>query len=328
MPPRPFVNDALWRCLCPGFPSNATLNHLARAPAPVTLRTAQRKHSKPRPQCQSRLYSAAASAASNSTFFDQPNIRSPAPQPRPQSHWPTGDAKQQVPLTQLPTHLLYEDLRIEGAKGNFDQVMSICRVLVQDRGQAPDKDMYAAILHSFTSSDQGTAGKVRKVLEEMGFWSDASDMTGGQKVELDIRGCENVLEALSVHPDYLLRAEVLEYMRAKWFPLSPRAQGFVVAGLLRERSFEQALEMLEGMCGKVRVEAWVWSVAMWSLLEFGEVEEAFYVLGLKERATEKNIGGEVYGVKLSSALWGALLDAAANKQLVSNTLTATCSMSC
>ena len=328
MPPRPFVNDALWRCLCPGFPSNATANHLVRAPASITLRTAQPKRSKPRPQCQSRLYNAAASAASNSTFFDQPHIRSPAPQPRPQSRWPTSNAKQQLPLTQLPTHLLYEDLRIEGAKGNFDQVMSICRVLVQDRGQAPDKDMYAAILHSFTSSDQGTAGKVRKVLEEMGFWSDASDMTGGQKVELDIRGCENVLEALSVHPDYLLRAEVLEYMRAKWFPLSPRAQGFVVAGLLRERSFEQALEMLEGMCGKVRVEPWVWSVAMWSLLEFGEVEEAFYVLGLKERATEKNIGGEVYGVKLSSALWGALLDAAANKQLVSNTLTATCSMSC
>jgi hypothetical protein len=67
---------------------------------------------------------------------------------------------------------------------------------------------------------------------------------------------------------------------------------------------------------------------MWSLLEFGEVEEAFYVLGLKERATENNIGGEVYGVKLSSALWGALLDAAANKQLVSNTLTATYSMPC
>ena len=286
MPPRPFVNDALWRCLCPGFPSNATANHLARAPASVTLRIAQPKRSKPRPQCQSRLYSAAASAASSSTsFFEQPHIRSPAPQPRSQSRWPARNAKQQVPPTQLPTHLLYEDLRIEGAKGNFDQVMDICRVLVQDRGQAPDKDMYAAILHSFTSAEHGTASKVRKVLEEMGFWSDAFDMNARQKVELDVRGCENVLEALSVHPDYLLRAEVLEYMRAKWFPLSPRAQGFVVVGLLRERSFEHALEMLEDMCGKVRVEEWVWSVAMWSLLEFGEVEEAFYVLGLKERAT-------------------------------------------
>ena len=75
MPPRPFVNDALWRCLCPGFPSNATANHLVRAPASITLRTAQPKRSKPRPQCQSRLYNAAASAASNSTFFDQPHNR-------------------------------------------------------------------------------------------------------------------------------------------------------------------------------------------------------------------------------------------------------------
>ena len=86
--------------------------------------------------------------------------------------------------------MLYEDLRIEGAKGNFDQVMDICRVLVQDRGQAPDKDMYAAILHSFTSAEHGTASKVRKVLEEMGFWGDAFDMNERQKVA----GCQGLRE--------------------------------------------------------------------------------------------------------------------------------------
>ena len=152
----------------------------------------------------------------------------------------------------------------------------------------------------------------------MGFWGDeaALKLEGKEKVDLDVRGCENVLQALAVHPDYLLRAEVLEYMREKWYTLSDRAHCFVVAGLLRDRLFEQALEMLDDMCRKkVRVDDWVWSEAMWLLLEFGEVEEAFYVLGLKESVSE-GTPGAAYGVKLSNALWGALLDAAAQQQLV------------
>jgi pentatricopeptide repeat protein len=133
-------------------------------------------------------------------------------------------------------------------------------------------------------------------------------------VELDVRGCENALEALAVHPDYLLRAEILEYMKEKWFTLSDRGHNLVVAGLLRDRLFEQALEMLEEMCAKkVRVQEWVFSEAMWTLLAYGEVEEAFYVLGLKETALSP--AGAAPGAKLSNALWGAMLDAAAKQQL-------------
>ena len=55
---------------------------------------------------------------------------------------------------------------------------------------------------------------------------------------------------------------------------------------------------------------------MWLLLDFGEVEEAFYVLGLKEGAMGTNIAGAAVGVKLSNALWGAMLDAAAKQHLV------------
>ncbi|KAJ4984189.1 pentatricopeptide repeat domain-containing protein [Stagonosporopsis vannaccii] len=314
MPPRPFVNDALWRCLCPGFPSTATATQLARAAAPTL-------HSKRNPRL-SRRYNTAANTAtkptaatSSPTFFAQPHVPPPTARPPFPARAPR-TPRDKVPLVHLPTHILYEDLRIAGARGSFDDVLRICKVLMQDRGQPPNKDMYAAMLHSFVSSSEGTAGKVRKVLEEMGFWSDGSDAQGGVKVDLDARGCENVLEALSVHPDYLLRAEVLEYMREKWFGLSDRAQGFVVAGLLRERLFEQALEMLDDMCAKkVRVEEWVWSEVMWSLLEFGEVEEAFYVLGLKESVLGSETAGAAYGVELSNALWGAMLDAAAKQQM-------------
>lgn len=316
MPPRSFVNDALWRCLCPGFPANATTAQLARAAAPTTLRNSQSKRSNTRPQCQKRGYSAAASAPSTTPFFAQPHVPA-ATSRRHALDRPARRAPEKPALVHLPTHILYEDLRLEGSKGRFEEVMKICNVLVKDRGQRPDQHMYAAILHSFTSSVGGTAGKVRKVLEEMGFWADSAESNGGVKVELDVRGCENALEALAVHPDYLLRAEILAYMKEKWFTLSDRGHNFVVAGLLRERLFEQAMDMLEDMCRKkVRVEDWVFSEAMWLLLEFGEVEEAFYVLGLKESISSGSTAGAAYGVKLSNALWGAMLDAAAKYHLV------------
>jgi hypothetical protein len=87
--------------------------------------------------------------------------------------------------------------------------------------------------------------------------------------------------------------------------------------MLRERHFEQALETLEDMVRtQTRIENWLFDQALWALLEFGEVEEAFYVLSLKAGVQRRASSG-AGSVKLSSALWGALLDAAARRQLVS-----------
>lgn len=150
----------------------------------------------------------------------------------------------------------------------------------------------------------------------MGFWADSHSGSGRQaRIELDLRGCECVLEVLAVHPDYLLRTEILEYMKSRWFTLSDRGHNFVVAGMLRERHFEQALEMLEDMVKKkTRIENWLFDKALWILLEFGEVEEAFYVLNLKDKHQSHN--NSTGSVKLSNALWGALLDSASKRQLV------------
>lgn len=207
-------------------------------------------------------------------------------------------------------------MRREGAKGNYFEVLDTCRELIEKRGEARNTAMYTAILHSFVSCTNGTAGKARAVLEEMGFWAEA----GQPRVELDARGCECLLEVLAVHPDYLLRDEILDYMRARWFSLSDRGRGFVVAGLLRDRHFEFALDMLEDMVrNATRVDAWVFDKAMWMLLEFDEVEEAFYVLSLKEtRRRSKSRPVSVSGI-ISNVLWGALLDAAARRQLLEQT---------
>lgn len=281
------------------------------------LRPGLQSNTTSKTHCGLRAYSQSATP-SNSTdaFFSQTNAPPSFKATSPAKYQPVRNPGGKRPLAQLPTNILHEHLRDEGAKGHFDEVFSICRVLVKDRGEAPNKEMYTAILHSFVSSTNGTAGKVRKVLDEMGFWDTAEDGLRGQQrtIELDARACECILEVLSVHPDYLLRTEVLEYMKSRWFALSDRGYNFVVAGLLRERHFEQGLELLEEMLKKkVRVENWLFDQGLWILLEFNEVEEAFYVLSLKDGLQRR--GNATGSVKLSSALWGAMLDAAAQRQL-------------
>jgi hypothetical protein len=62
--------------------------------------------------------------------------------------------------------------------------MNIIKILIKDRRERPNVRLYAAMLHSFVNPEEGTAGKIRKVLEEM----------GEAGVDLDAGGCHAVLE--------------------------------------------------------------------------------------------------------------------------------------
>jgi pentatricopeptide repeat protein len=299
MPPRPIINDALWKCLCPRY-SQAAVGSRSASRNSTSRRTAIGEAS----GGQSRTYVNHTSPTAK-PFADGYFNSSHASNQTPPSKYPGRNLKEKTPLVHLSLPELYERLRFDGAAGRHEEVMNIVSILIKDRRERPNAHMYTAILHSFANCTQGTAGKVRKVLDEM--------ETAG--VELDGRGAECVLEALAVHPDYLLRTDILEYMRARWFTLSDRAQNFVVAGMLRDRLFEQALEKLDDMIKQqAKVEGWLWDKTMWMLLEYGEVEEAFYVLSLRQ-----NVEGP--GVKLSNVLWQQLLDAAAKRHLAEATAT-------
>lgn len=203
----------------------------------------------------------------------------------------------------MSTEELYSQARTEAGKGRHMEVLSILKILIKDRRERPNLAMYTALLHSYTSGPWGTAGKIRKALEDMAIAG----------VEPDARACECALEALAVHPDSFLRTDILEYMKERWWTLTPRTEGFVIAGLLRERCFEQAIERLEDMTKRdARVDGWVWDKAIWILLEFGEVEEALYVLSLKQGVSY------IAEPMLSDTLWLRLLDVAAHKHMVSS----------
>ncbi|KAF2799853.1 hypothetical protein K505DRAFT_293900 [Melanomma pulvis-pyrius CBS 109.77] len=292
---RPIVHDALWRCLCPSFPS-----HRATAGLVLVGSGAVTRHRRPRAasRCPPLRAFSGATEPESSPYLSPAGFGARTRLPT-RANAPSGHGK--PALVHLQTAELYERLRREGAAGKHEDVMNIVRILIKDRRERPNSALYAAVLHSYVNAEEGTAGKVRRVLDEM-----AED-----GVELDARGCHCVLETLAVHPDYLLRNEILEYMRERWFSLSARGHNMVVAGLLRDRLFEQALEKIGEMVSqRVQVEGWLWDKTMWLLLDYGEIEEAYQTLLLRQ-----NNGN----VKLTTALWTHFLDCAAQIEAVNLT---------
>jgi hypothetical protein len=66
--------------------------------------------------------------------------------------------------------------------------MNIIKILIKDRRETPNLRLYAGILHSFVNTQEGTAGKIRKVLEEM----------QEEGIDLDAGTCHYVLEVRTV----------------------------------------------------------------------------------------------------------------------------------
>jgi pentatricopeptide repeat protein len=87
------------------------------------------------------------------------------------------------------------------------------------------------------------------------------------------------VKVLSIHPDYLLRTDILQEMKERWFSLSPEGWHSVVVGLLRDRQFELAMDALERMhSDQIRVQPWLYDIFIYQLCELDELDEAFKIL--------------------------------------------------
>ena len=146
------------------------------------------------------------------------------------------------------TSSLYSRLKVFAAKGEYYKVREIVVFLVRERREKPSVEHYNALILSNISVTPGAAWRVHELLAEM--------RQAG--LQLDVGTCHAVLKVLAVHPDHLLRADILEYMRSQWMSVSDSGEHDVVAGLLREGLFEQALERLDGMSRQnMRVQGWL-----------------------------------------------------------------------
>ncbi|KAI9042883.1 pentatricopeptide repeat protein [Aspergillus affinis] len=200
----------------------------------------------------------------------------------------------QVPdtLKRKPTARLEAQLQeLTAKRPKVVGAVQILRALIRDRHVRPDTRHYKALILANTDSERGSPENVRDLLSEM----------EANKITADSGTLHAALQVLAVHPDYILRQEILHTLRDRWLPLSPTGWHYVVAGLVRENQFELALDHLEKMEVKeIMVENWLYSLFIYYLCDFEEFDEVVRLMRL--RASR--------GHDMTPDLWLYVLDAA------------------
>lgn len=109
------------------------------------------------------------------------------------------------------------------------------------------------------------------------------------------------IQTLAIHPDHLLRTEIMRKLRDRWLPLSPAGWHNVVAGYIRERQYEMALETFERMeLQHIPVQDWLFRLLVYNIIDAGEFDEALRLMRSRVEA----------GHNISPNLWFLALDLA------------------
>lgn len=113
-----------------------------------------------------------------------------------------------------------------------------------------------------------------------------------------------------MHPSYTFRSEVLhELLHQRWFTLSNGGWHDVVAGLIRDRQLEMALEKLDQMHVEgVRIHPWLHDMMVHTLCETEDLDEALKIMRQRTSNGERMI---------SATLWYSFLDTASRALHVS-----------
>ncbi|KAK5700908.1 hypothetical protein LTR97_005426 [Elasticomyces elasticus] len=206
------------------------------------------------------------------------------------AHWHQQNVREVQALQKEPTPYLYTRLRTLAFKGRTRKCRYLVEYIIKERKEKPNVQLYNALILSNVSHEDGGAWRVSDYLDEM----------RGAGLQPEVGTCHAVLKVVAVHPDHLLRADILEYMRTRWYQLSEEGAHDVAAGLLREGLFEQAMHRIEGMQrAGIQMQGWLLDMAVHMLCTAGEVEEAYRIMRQRYDTGELNI---------SRTLWYTLLD--------------------
>ncbi|KAJ9666942.1 hypothetical protein H2201_003076 [Coniosporium apollinis] len=171
-------------------------------------------------------------------------------------------------------------------QGHFADTKKLVEFLVVERNERPNAKLFSALILANVDPVEGSAADVGALLSE-----------------LRAEGLEPDAGALAVHPDYILRSEILDFMRQRWFTLSSAGHHDVMAGLLREHQYEMALDRLDQMLQEGRpTQAWLLDMAVYLLAEAEEIDEALRIMQQRNAS----------GTAISASLWYHLLDKASS----------------
>ncbi|RDL33779.1 uncharacterized protein BP5553_08147 [Venustampulla echinocandica] len=295
MPPIRIPIDGLWRCLCPSIDTVAASYSAARICAPQTRKPASRPRTRNKnaPQLWDRAFHSSSQSQSQATN-EGPTLRKKIPirylfkGPRVirQSVVPKSETELADPYHQVPLAHLYDRLRqMAVQEGGYDTVMKLVEYLVRVRGEKPALVHYDALIRANTDAENGSVEVVKGLLKEM----------KDEGIGADSGLYHAVLQVLAIHPDYLLRNQIMQEMKERWFGLSPEGWHSLTTGLLRDRQLEVAMDKLEEMqSDQIVIQPWLYDIFTYKLCEAGEVDEAFKLLYYRFQHDRKDIEPSVW----------------------------------
>lgn len=311
MPTAKLAIDPLWQCLCPSwtqasFPRASRLLSQRKRPVVRCVNSGTPTLAQRRPNStQTEASTYERSAYEPQRDESGTGYRNEGKPKRPAASFAAKNEarmlhQQKVQRTEAllkePTPYLYTRLRALAIGGKVQECWELAEYIVKGRREKPTVALYSALILSNISHDQGAAWRVTEYLEEM----------RAAGLQPDPGTCHAVLKVLGVHPDHLLRADILEYMKMRWFQLSEDGAHDVAAGLMREALFEQGMHRMDAMQRSgIQVQPWLLDLSVYMLCMAGEVEEAYRVM------RQRNDAGEL---QLSRGIWYALLDAGSSHQ--------------
>ncbi|KAK3502643.1 hypothetical protein B0T13DRAFT_176540 [Neurospora crassa] len=310
MPSPRQVIDGLWRCLCPSV--DATL--LAKAP---TLSSTSIIRSRPRVSRKDGLHRhrGARSLSQQSHGYRASVDSFVSPDLYIEPKWPQSQQKSETiadatvtateiiqatndlteVLKEASTPVIYEALReLRNHHGQHGKIRPIIQFLLHNRKEKPNPFIY----ESLVVANWDITGSA----DELGF---IFDSMVAASVEPSIGVLQSALKTLAVHPDYLLRTDILRSLGAKGAILDKEAKISVTLGLLRDGQFEKALDLLDELVYSDQlVPAWVFEIFIYTLARRGFVEEAVRVMQVRLKARNQNTPSRA----LPLGTWYFLLD--------------------
>ncbi|KAL8697018.1 MAG: hypothetical protein Q9201_007354 [Fulgogasparrea decipioides] len=221
-------------------------------------------------------------------YADLPVSKSPKPGTRPatsKAHHVSGDRD-------LTKEVLYEELRKVGTTGDYIRTYEILTTLIKDRGERPNRRHYQALLLANTNAQHGSPAEVAGVLQQM----------QDEGIALDSAAYHAIIKVLSIHPDYLLRRQILEELRQRWFSLSGEGWQDVIVGMLRDKQLEVAVETIQNVQQEgIRIQSWLYDLLIFNLCDAGEYDEALSILQFRVDNGEQLISGNVWHHLLDTA---------------------------
>ncbi|KAI5240146.1 hypothetical protein E4T43_06288 [Aureobasidium subglaciale] len=303
------IADGLWRCLCPSYtslPLPTSRNALTRRRRPALQCAATRtpsaatvRHNSTRP---ATLFDGTVHVAPELLESDLPVMKAWAPlndvsQSRDRTATIRTTIREQptkkVDYPTFSTPELYDLAHAAAARGKSEEARWMVEYLLRDRREAPNLRLYSISILANVHPKHGSARKVARLLADM-------EQEG---LQMNVQICHDALRVLSVHMDYLLRIDILHYMRRQWLQLNTEGYHWVGAALFREGQLEQGLNHLEDMRNdSVPIQSWLYDLALYTMLETNEFDEALIIIKDRIAANDWTI---------SRNIWAHMLDRSA-----------------